>query len=65
MSKQKVILCKELESSMTQAIEKWNPDRHIEKENEQKSFLETTLGKTINAGLDIGIRALLPDFIDE
>ena len=42
-----------------------NLENQLEKENEQKSFLETTLGKTINAGLDIGIRALLPDFIDE
>ena len=33
--------------------------------NEQTSFLETTLGKTINTAIDIGIRALLPDFIDE
>ena len=32
---------------------------------EQTKFLETTLGKTINTALDIGIRALLPDFIDE
>ena len=31
----------------------------------QKNFLETTLGKTINSAIDIGIRALLPDFIDE
>ena len=38
---------------------------NLEQEKDQKSFLETTLGKTINAGLDIGIRALLPDFIDE
>ena len=34
-------------------------------ETSQKKFLETTLGKTINTALDIGIRALLPDFIDE
>ena len=34
-------------------------------ENTQKSFLQTTLGKTINTAVDIGIRALLPDFIDE
>ena len=33
--------------------------------NEQKNFLETTLGKTINTAVDIGIRAILPDFIDE
>lgn len=32
---------------------------------EQKKFLETTLGKTINTGIDIGIRALLPDYIEE
>ncbi len=32
---------------------------------DQTKFLETTLGKTINTALDIGIRALLPDFIDE
>ena len=34
-------------------------------ENEQKNFLETTLGKTINTAIDLGIRALLPDFKDE
>lgn len=34
-------------------------------ENEQKNFLETTLGKTINTAVDIGIRALLPDFVED
>lgn len=34
-------------------------------ENSQKNFLESTLGKTINTAIDIGIRALLPDFIEE
>ena len=34
-------------------------------QNEQKNFLETTLGKTIHTAIDLGIRALLPDFIDE
>ena len=33
-------------------------------QNKQKSFIETTIGKTINAGLDIGLRYLLPDFIE-
>lgn len=37
----------------------------IKNEREQKNFLESTLGKTINTAIDIGIRALLPDFIDE
>ena len=31
----------------------------------QKSFLESTLGKVINTALDTGIRALLPDIIEE
>ncbi len=34
-------------------------------EKEQKEFLDTTLGKAINTAVDIGIRAILPDFIDE
>ena len=34
-------------------------------QNEQKSFIETAIGKTINAGLNIGLRYLLPDFIEE
>ncbi len=40
-------------------------NNNLENEINQKSFLETTLGKTINAGLDIGIRALLPDFLED
>ena len=42
-----------------------NLNNEINRSNEQKSFLETTLGKTINTAIDIGIRALLPDFVDE
>ncbi len=34
-------------------------------ENTQKSFLESTLGKTINTAVDIGIKALLPEFLDD
>ena len=42
-----------------------NINNNIEIEKEQKNFLETIIGKIVNTGLDIGIRALLPDFIDE
>ena len=42
-----------------------NLDNKIINSNDQTNFLETALGKTINTGIDIGIRALLPDFIDE
>ena len=40
-----------------------NNNLNIEKE--QKNFLETTIGKVINTGLDIGLRYLLPDFIED
>lgn len=39
-----------------------NEDVIIENQN---SFIESALGKTINFGLDVGIRALLPDFIED
>ena len=32
---------------------------------DQKGFLDSTLGKVINTGLDAGIRFLLPDLIEE
>lgn len=36
----------------------------IVNENTQKIFLETTLGKTVNTAIDIGLRAILPDFVE-
>ncbi len=39
-------------------------NNNLENEIEQNKFLETTLGKTINMGIDIGIRALLPDYLE-
>lgn len=42
-----------------------NLNKEITNSNDQTNFLETTLGKTINTAIDIGIRALLPDFVDE
>ena len=42
-----------------------NLTNNITNENEQKSFLETTIGKAVNTGLDIGIRYLLPDLVEE
>ena len=35
------------------------------KENNQNEFLESTLWKTINNGIDIGLRYLLPDLIED
>ena len=51
-----------MENLLNNSIELNN---NLEIEKEQKNFLETTLGKTINTGIDIGIRAILPDYIEE
>lgn len=40
-------------------------NKNLKIEENQRDFLETTLGKTINTAIDVGIRALLPEFIDE
>jgi hypothetical protein len=37
-------------------------EREIEKK--QKNFLESTLGQAVNFAMDIGLRAILPDFIE-
>lgn len=42
-----------------------NLNNNIENNRRQMNFLETTLGKTINTAFDIGLRALLPDFIEQ
>ena len=42
-----------------------NLEKNLINEKTQKNFLETTLGKTINTAIDIGIRSLLPDFLEE
>lgn len=34
-------------------------------EEKQNKFLQTTIGKTINTAIDIGLQAILPDFIEE
>lgn len=49
-----------------------NLNRNIEKEintevteKSQKSFLNTTLGKVINTGIDLGLRAIFPSLIED
>ena len=42
-----------------------NNNNELLKTEDQTSFIETSLGKTINFGLDIGLRAVLPDCIEE
>ncbi len=40
-----------------------NNDKTIQEE--QNNFLQTTLGKTINGAVDIGLRWVLPDLIED
>lgn len=40
-------------------------NQSIDLEKEQDNFFQTTLGKAINTGIDLGIRALLPDLIED
>ncbi|MBP3256024.1 MAG: hypothetical protein J6M60_06005 [Clostridia bacterium] len=40
-------------------------EKNINLIEKQNNFLETALGKTINFGLDIGLRALLPNFVED
>lgn len=42
-----------------------NIENNINLEKKQNNFLQTNIGKIVNAGLDIGLRALLPDFIED
>lgn len=42
-----------------------NLEQNLVNEKTQKNFLETTLGKTINTAIDIGIRAALPTFVED
>lgn len=40
-------------------------ENNVNLEKEQKNFFDTTLGKVIDTGLDIGLRAILPDLIED
>ena len=42
-----------------------NNTNEIVTEKEQNSFLESTLGKVINSALDVGLRMILPDFVED
>ena len=44
---------------------KLNLTNNLVNEKSQKNFLESTLGKTINTAIDIGIRAILPNFVED
>ena len=59
------LLKNEIENNLTKENEILAVENNVINKQEQRDFLETTLGKTINFGLDLGLRALLPDFIEQ
>ena len=40
-------------------------DIDIVTEEKQNNFLETALGKTVNTAVDIGLRWILPDLVED
>jgi len=42
-----------------------NNNLDLKNSNEQNNFLNTTLGKAIDNGIDIGLRCLLPDYLED
>ena len=38
---------------------------NVSMENKQREFLQTGIGKAVNTGLNIGLRYLLPDVIED
>lgn len=40
-------------------------NNELKLENKQNNFLDTFMGKTINGAIDIGLRTILPDLIEE
>ena len=54
-----------MEKEINQGIEKnLENEKDLNIEKEQNKFLESTIGKVINTGIDIGLRAILPDLIE-
>lgn len=49
---------------INQLEKKQEIEQNLANEKNQNKFLETSIGKIINVAVDIGIRALLPDFIE-
>lgn len=51
-----------LEKTQEISLEKVENDKVVE--NKQTKFLETSIGKIVNTSLDIGLKIILPDFLE-
>ena len=55
-------------NTLTQTLNLTNQNQIQQDQNigqKQNKFLDTMLGKAINTGINLGIRALLPNFIED
>lgn len=57
---------KELQNTANQELEQEiNRGEEVSVGEKQNAFLESTLGKVINTGVDIALRAILPNAIED
>lgn len=42
-----------------------NNTKELVTEKEQNKFLDSTLGKVIDSAVDVGLRMVLPDFVED
>jgi len=62
----KIVRRREKKMNIENELEKTNQKQNeIVTEQKQNNFLETTIGKTINSAIDIGLRWVLPDLIED
>ena len=54
-----------LETNLSNDIDKKNKNSEFLEVERQEKFIETKLGQVINAGIDVGLRAVLPDLIED
>lgn len=54
-----------MEENILQLENKIENQKEIVTEKEQNTFLETTFGQVINSAIDVGIRAILPNFLED
>lgn len=54
-----------MEKNILQLNNKIENQKNLVTEKEQNHFLETTFGQVMNGAIDIGIRAILPNFLED
>lgn len=55
----------ELNKNINNELENNLSNNHTVTQESQKSFLQTTLGKVINTGIDLGLRAIFPKLVED